>query len=596
MTTANPASTPHASVRFVLRLLILILMGLNLSACIVTQEDRFWTHAPGWSRAQFIGETGSMRPVSIDVDEEGTLYAVYFEREPDTVLTALAMSADGQERWRFTFDTEDVLEGRNPSLLHLEDGVHLFWIVSGDLVELHLSDEGTLVAMPVVISAGEKVIYYDVERGSGNVYSIWFSSSRDSLGIYRLDPVGTTYTTTLVDPEGVYPDIAFDQNDALHAVWSRNPRQLTSMTFEYRLYDGGNRQREVAARTLNPVLRSSDNVEGPVLGINGMIVHVGWITSIRTGLRAGDVEPMVTSFIPGFTETYSDPTMMRISMDYELPYEEWEGDLRVGPRSEWSFNRNGTVQIKDLATVSTSLGEMALAARTRISTRSGQDQSQITLAYLKDGMFDSYQLLTFTYSSSVTPSLAVGPDGSIYAVWLELTDEDEFSIYLSSTGEAMRETFNALTGDDYRQMATDTLFGMVSGALLTPVVFLWLMPGMLVLLMTAWLRNRPNASQKRMDGLSVGLAVAAYWYVKTAMFPSILTTVPFKLWIPIIPAGVGMALRILIPLLVTLLAVGGGYRQVRKRGSFSPASFLLVYGLLDGVCTVAIYGADFIRL
>ena len=159
-----------------------------------------------------------------------------------------------------------------------------------------------------------------------------------------------------------------------------------------------------------------------------------------------------------------------------------------------------------------------------------------------------------------------------------------------------RSDYDSLTKEDVRQMVSDTIFGLISGILLTPLVFLWLIPGMLILVLTTWLRKGEGARKHVMEAVSVGLGMAGYWFVKAEMFPSILTSIPFKLWIPIISPGLGVGLRVLVPVAVTLLAVGIGLRNVLKRGTFSPVAFMLVYGLIDGICTVAIYGADLIRI
>ena len=211
-------------------------------------------------------------------------------------------------------------------------------------------------------------------------------------------------------------------------------------------------------------------------------------------------------------------------------------------------------------------------------------------------MLDSYQLLTFTYTSSVTPSLIEGPDGSLYAVWLEITNEDEFSIYLSGTTPAMRESYNSLTPDDYRQMASDTLFGIVSDLLLAPVVFIWLIPAMLVLALTAWLRRGEGRGQKIRTAFCVLLAVGVYWATKLGFFPAIQSSIPFKAWIPVISNPLGRILQIAVPIVIMLIALGFSYRSMRKRGAFSPTIFILVYILWDSLLTLGIYGVDLIRM
>jgi len=596
MSMSTAAKKPSHRRRRLLQTCLFLLLIVLLGGCSSAQSPRLWLNAPGWSRAQNIGTAGTMRRISLDVDDEGTLYAVYFEKDPDTVLTVIAVRSSGEESWRTSFDTANILEGRYPTLLCTPEGIWVYWIVSGDLVELALTHEGEIISLPEVVTNGESVIYYDVARGPEGERTIWFSSSRDHPGIYRVDPFGSGMHTTLVDPTGVYPDVEYGSDGVLHAVWAYSSGQLENTTFEYHQFVGGFTERLEAARTIRPGLRTSDDVTGPLLGFDGLVVQVYWSASIRTGLRAGEIENMIASFVPGFPDTYAAPQRILVATDFELPYEAWSGAIQAGPRVDWDYNLYGTDQLKDIAPLVASEGESVVAMRARINTRSGQSQSQIALAFLKDGVLDSYQLLTFTYASSVTPSLIEGPDGSLYAVWLEITNEDEFSIYLSGTTPMMRESYNSLTPDDYRQMASDTLFGIVSDLLLAPVIFIWLIPAMLTLALTAWLRRGEGRGQDIRTAFCVLLAAGVYWATKLGFFPAIQTSIPFKAWIPVISDPLGRILQIAVPLVIMLIALGFSYRSMRKRGAFSPTIFILVYILWDGLLTLGIYGVDFIRM
>jgi len=596
MTKSNPAITKTRRRHILLRILLLALFASVLSGCVNTQSNRLWMNAPGWSRAQLLGTASTMRPLSIDLDEDGTLYVVYFENEPETLLTTVAIDATGEEKWRTSLDTAERYEGRYPAVMCTPEGIRVYWIVRGSLVEMILSEDGEIRRSPGRITEGVSVIHYDLARGPDGQRSIWFSSSRDNPGIYRLDPYGTVYQITYVDPYGVYPDIAYDANGVLHATWAYTSGQQENTTYEYRQFPDGIHERDDVARSIQPGLRTSDDTSGPELGFDGLVVYITWSAGIRTGLRAGETENMVASFVPGFPETYTVPQRMFVTMEYELPYEDWTGPMDVGPRVNWAFNEYGTDQLKDIAPLPSNGGESAIAMRARVNTRSGQSQSQIGLAYLINGVLDSYQLLTFTYSASATPALIENDDGQLYAIWLEVTDVDEFSIYLSSTVPAIRDRYNALTSEDIQQMAFDTAFGMVSGLLLAPVVFLWLLPAMLVLALTSWLRRGEGRGQFIRSVLCAVLAASAYWVVKIGVFPTILTSVPFSAWIPTISIGIGAALRIAVPVVIALIGILSALRGVQKRGAFSPTVFLLVYAIWDGLLTLAVYGVDIIRL
>lgn len=596
MAQLNPATTSTKRHRILLRIVLLALLASLLSGCVTTQSERLWMNAPGWSRAQLLGMASTMRPLSMDLDEEGTLYVVYFENENENLLTTVAIDNTGEEKWRTSFDTEDMYEGRYPAVMWTPEGVRVFWIVRGSLAEMILSEGGEIIRFPGMITEGVSVIHYDIARGPDGQRSIWFSSSRDNPGIFRLDPYGTVYEITFVDPYGLYPDVAYDANGVLHAAWAYASGQQEKTTYEYRQFPDGIHEREEAARSIQPGLRTSDDASGPGLGFDGLVVYLTWSASIRTGLRAGEIENMIAPFVPGFPETYTPPRRMFVTMEYDLPYEDWSGPMEVGPRMDWAYNQYGTDQLKDIFPVPSSNGESAIAMRTRANTRSGQSQTQIALAYLTNGELDSYQLLSFTYSASSAPAVIENEDGQLYAVWLELTDVDEFSIYLSSTVPAIRERYDELTSDDHRQMASNTAFGLVSGLLLAPVIFLWLLPAMIVLGLTAWLRRGEGRGKLIRSLICVLLAVGVYWMVKVGVFPTILTSVPFKVWVPTISVGLGNILRVAVPAFISVVGLLFAALGVKKRGVFSPAVFLLVYAIWDGLLTLAVYGVDLIRL
>jgi len=145
-------------------------------------------------------------------------------------------------------------------------------------------------------------------------------------------------------------------------------------------------------------------------------------------------------------------------------------------------------------------------------------------------------------------------------------------------------------------MASDTLFGIVSDLLLAPVVFIWLIPAMLVLALTAWLRRGEGRGQKIRTAFCVLLAVGVYWATKLGFFPAIQSSIPFKAWIPVISNPLGRILQIAVPIVIMLIALGFSYRSMRKRGAFSPTIFILVYILWDSLLTLGIYGVDLIRM
>lgn len=75
--------------------------------------------------------------------------------------------------------------------------------------------------------------------------------------------------------------------------------------------------------------------------------------------------------------------------------------------------------------------------------------------------------------------------------------------------------------------------------------------------------------------------------------PGIISYVPFSVWIPILPESWKELLRIGLPILLGLLGFIVAYQHTFARKNYSPLFFFLIYGLVDGLLTIAIYGVLF---
>ena len=89
--------------------------------------------------------------------------------------------------------------------------------------------------------------------------------------------------------------------------------------------------------------------------------------------------------------------------------------------------------------------------------------------------------------------------------------------------------------------------------------------------------------------ISLALVLVAYWAGKLVTLSDTLTYVPFSGWIPIIPAWLGILLQLAVPIAIAIVALRIAWHYTGHRAIQSAFLFLIIYGLVDSVLTMAIY-------
>jgi hypothetical protein len=588
---------PVTSTNLLRRAVFLLSLLLFLTACIGAPAERMWLNAPGWSRAQKIETVNKSYHAPLAVDGEGNLYVLIVNAGEESQPRVIALDRHGELRWSSNFRDNPYANGSRPKLVWAGHSLTAFWIHRGTLVRAELSPAGEALTPPEIISGDASVSAYDVAVNPAGSMSIWFSGSKDEPGVYALGGNGTGDDPSLVDPEGVRPEITFDSGGDLHAVWAYHPAVQQESEFIFATLPGGSIEDSKEIIRVDPGLRTSDEVTGPWLGFDGEYGYVLWTTVIRTGLRAGEIESMSVSCRPDGTAGVEARERLFIPTAFDLPYADQEGSrILAGARVPWGTGGASTDNTRDLFPSPSGQGELAVALRGRVNTRSGQTQSQIGLVFFSAGAPQGYQLLSFTSTASIHPFIVNDADGHLYATWLEITDVSTYTIYLAGTSPDLRETFGHIIGSDVRTMVFDTLFGLVSGTVLVPITLLWLLVPIVLLGISSFFRRGETHFLETRSFISLLLSLGAYWLTKLALFPALLHKVPFAAWIPIIPPWLELPLRIGVPAAIGLLSIFSAWRFMARSDHGSPIFFVIVYGLFDGLLTLSIYGVYMLGL
>jgi hypothetical protein len=566
-------------------------MALLLTGCAVGQEERVWLQSQGWSRAQVVGETRLSAPSYMAIDSAGQAAMLLFTGDDPARLRLVILNPQGQPMMDRILADVRVGLPRLGRVAWASDRLHLLWIDGRDLFYLAVDHDGLPRHTPRRLSAGHQATWFDLTEDPAYPLQVWFSGDRRTPGLYRLSSVENQAPPTLVDADGIHPDLVSDQEGRLHAVWARQSPDLADNTFLYAVQADRETEGLTFHQVYQPVFGSTDEVEGPWLGLDGSHVYIFWRVSIRTGLRAGAIEARWLSFPIGRPGPVDRDQVIFLPSEHALESSNMASTgLASGPRADPAASAAPTSNIMELSPNRRQEAEMSLALRVRVAYKLRSDQAQIGIAYFRDGELTGYQLLSFTPGSSAEPALLSDQRRNLFVSWQEKGDQGGFKVFYAGTSTEIREAMTPLTRGDWLSLASETVFGMLSGIVLIPLALIWIVPCLIVLGLTTWLRRGEPGILHPGVMLTLALSLAAYWTTKLMVLPDIRTYVPFSAWIPIIPPALGSVLRLTVPLAVAGLGLLAGWRMSYGRGGTSPTLFVLMYALVDGVFTLAIYG------
>ena len=568
---------------------ILLNSALLLSGC-GDMPDRLWLNAPDWSRAQFVGQTAAGDPpiFALGPDNSATFLLVA-NQEGRTHPKAVFLDGQGQKRWEQDYSEISMARPDQPRAYWANDAIHLFWISNESLFHARINPaNGIMAAPPQKISKDLRVADYAVAVNKEGDMVVWFAGPRIQPGLYRFPDNDLTASPLLIDETGIRPALAFNANGALYAIWGQHPMGQPNVTIRYAAdaFDGPTAD---AVQTIaTPKAAQSSVFSGPIMGVTSYRAYIFWTTEIRTGVAAGTVDSRYISFPLDNLSAASRPEQLYVPSEYHLPYEDWLQDgFRAGQRSPLIPPRTG--KVTQLYADSSDLSELVTIQRELVQFTMRNNAFQIGTLFFNQRKPDSYQLLSFTGGDSRSPFITHDADHWLYASWLERGAEEGFRVVYASTNPDIKATYVQLSSEDYQAMAAQTAFGLISGALLLPFAFMWIIIPLILYLITFPLRRGSDSLSPGVIA-SLAIAVIGYWIVKIGFLGGLTAYVPFSAWLPIIPDWLAPPLQIGIPLIIFGLGLWTAWSITYKRENHSSLLFLIIYLAVDSVLTTAIYG------
>ena len=453
---------------------LVLFLTVTLSACSGS-EERLWLKAPGWNRAQLIGNTGSGDPTPIALDDQGRIYLFLIHIENDLAYPhVIALDREMETVWDYTYDVESSQASR-PQILWDGSGLHLFWLGDQGLYHVALDTAGAMTAKPTLLLREGPLDSYDAAAAPDGAVTVWFAGPRRQPGLYAAPLSDLGGKAVLVDAEGVRPSLQFDDAGALYATWAHYPPGYGENRLYYGTYPEGQYQPGLENLVHSPRLGMATFLLGPWLGLDDEQSYIIWAEQSRTGMEAGKVAALYINFPSGRPTLTSPPRQLIIPPSYNLPYSDYpEGSLNAGKRV--LLEPRGSSHITDIDPLSSQNQELAVTFRARIDYLQRKERDQVSILYFQDGAPTTYQLLSFSSADSQDPAIISDEDGNLYLTWLERGDLTGFTVYFATTASDLQSTIKSLTWQDVGQLSAETLFGLATGALLLPICLLYTSP------------------------------------------------------------------------------------------------------------------------
>jgi len=577
---------PSRKILFWLVPLLLFLLAFAISRGPV---DALWLNAPGWSRARLVGNTQADQAVPIALDDAGQIYLLLFPADaaPGSAHV-VALNRQAEAIWERALELS-ITRPKSPQLLWDGKAIELFWLGDQHLYTAQLDTAGTTLVPAKLLSGDTTVDSYAAAADAQGRVAVWYGGARQAPGVYALPTGDLSGPAALVDPAGLQPVLRFDSAGTLHAIWvadSTSEQRATDVyyaAYPDGIYRAGQRGRlmELAEH------RVGIDLDGPWFGLDRQYGYLIWKVMVRAGFFTQYI-----SFPLDKPSKLSEVRPLTVPGSAVLAYQPSHGGgFEAGPRvSLVSDPSRASASPSEITINPAAEQELVLANETQVDYKSHQVIGQASTLFFQDGAPAAYQLLSFTSNAAFTPAIISDRARYLYVTWREIRSPG-FHVYFASTAPDIKQALRSLTIGDISRITVDTVFGLLTGALFSPLTaVLWLIAPLLLLALT-WVTRRGDGRMARWGTpISLALGVGAYWVSKLVTFERDLTYVPFSEWIPLIPSWLAIPLRFGAPIIIFVVAIRTAWHYTYRKERRSAVLFMLVYAGVDSLLTMAIYG------
>ena len=583
------------------RLVLILVAMMSLQVGCDLGAERSFRVASDWSRGATVGTSALSNPVSLCVDTGGSPVHLAWVTEGGSGELLHYVQLD--ERADVVVDRDLEVPARHPHRLQLlsdgRGGTHLFWQDSLEgapgpgLYYMRITSEGQPASYPIRLSLADVTVgsFSTGPNARGEIEIFWSSEDGDHPGIYNiiLDSWGGFVSpNALIREGGRDPHFALAGDGTLHLTWMQKPSHE-----EHEIYYGTLSSADATLRGTTQVgfYSAGTGLVGysPRIGLAGGEVYIFWSVERRGGgLTPPAAESFYVTFPKGEPES-GQAQQIGIPRTANPSYSPVEGELSY---SELAAPVGGTAAVYanspfvyQVALVSQDGPKLPAAFATQLSTRN-LDLIQITLTIWADGTLEGYQVAARTRSISLRPVLAVDSLGDFHLTWIDTGGFGEYQVYYATTSPEAKAVLNRITTRDVFSGVFNVLWGLGQAVSFFPVFFFWLFPPLVWIAVFSYIRVDDDLTRTP-SKVALGIAFAIYFFTKFFLLPAgFMSYVPF---IDQIPPPFDEWLMIGLPLIVLGLAILGSLLHARRSETKSLFAAFLVFALIDGVVSLAIY-------
>lgn len=578
-------------------MLALVAVLLLLAGCSL-QRERSFKVAEDWSRGQLVGFASIRQPVGLDADSQGAYLLWSARKEEGTRLDYARLTPDGSLAISTTLPLNTVFP-RLPQVVAGPD-LQAFLVTrfSSDeqagVYHFMLDRDGALLSSPERLSAPEQVsdIVAVAPAPDGVVHVLWDVIDGPGQGVYHVQiaPDGTQVGfPQLVGPSGLEPAAQVGADGTLHAAWLL-PVSSGRLEVLYARLEPGARLLSDPVTVSEQRVATSDVALPLSLGADDSHVYVMWSQEHRSGLQAGTAELFYVAF-PQDQPAMRSPTVPLLPSDPDPAYYETDQFppltevARLEDSSDWTSYTEAPMAFRDDFDTSALKVLADLTYSFRFDPR-----PQLVLALFDDGDLTAYQQPALTRQYAQRPRGVATEDEHLHITWINLEDPGRYSIYYASTAPAVSANLDQRTANDLVLDTIDTLWGMVSGISLIPLVGVVLIPLLLINGIFYLTGNDDSLKTSWAARLTLVVSIIVYLGTKMLVMAGVVTRPPLQ---NVVPASIQPMWTWLAFLVVAALAGLVLWVYIRRHDRPFLFRAVLTFALADAIITLLLYGPTF---
>lgn len=584
-----------SSKRVVIFIIAIFLLLLFIGFIVKGGADTVKSRKPSvdWGRGLLLGENALTKAALMVDNTTNDVHAAWFFWEESKGVGLHYVQIDQEARVQVDRELMQFSgRVRSPNLIAGGQFMHLVWAgYEGDMGKwqlwyAQLNQSGSIQGRAIRLSNSTSNVsqYSVVSDKNGGFLAVWEETESGGINFAHVGASGEKKITPIsIVNQGTLPILCKDAQSQIHLVWIEDNENLM-----YKQLDSQTSM-PVEGTMIGRILHGTGSrLEGPSLGLANQHVYVFWSVLNQSGLEAGTATTEYVFFPVGYPKEVSVATAVPVLPLEEQPYEDTQGHYTYSQLVPALYAKRTSDFVYNPIVVDNPSSELAVALAVQQQHRL-DSYIQIVITIVNDGKYKGYTFATKTKTISSDAALSADTAGNLYLIWRDGFDGK--NIYYTTTAQDARSALDGLILQDMTALVLEGGMEIIVSILLFPFAFLWLLPGLVVLISWQLINNDEDLTNIVSVVLLV-LASTLYHGTKLVTFPTMIDYVPLSAWIDIAPSF-QLPLRILVPFSIFCLSIGVA-EKIRRQSKSTTLRYYFSIVIVDTVFTLAIYGVNFL--